>query len=824
MSAHVIAFLLSLSLAFQISLPQVAVTGRVSGPADVPIPGAVVRLDPLGTAVTTDKAGLFVIEAPLAPGTALRITVSARGFVEETLPVTVVEGRATVNAVLRPNPEFREEVEVSARSASASAAAPALVLGPGEVRSVAGAADNVFRVLQTLPGVAATDDFGSRLSVRGGGPDQNLTVMDGVEIHNPYRLFGLTSAFNPETVDRFELTAGGFSARYGDRLSSILVIDNRAGTTTERLAGSAAISATDANIVFEGLMPRGSWLVTGRRTYYDVFAERVTDNDLPSFADVQAKGVWNLGAGRRLTLFALRSRERTDAEFSDAPSGDRLGLDNASSNDVASVAFLSPLGTRATTETVVSWYRYGDSLDVDGSVTTESTRSNAPEADFGRAAIVFNRTLGVRDVSLRQELNLARTAGHTLSGGLEAHALVTDWAWRISGDRNESAANGSAVIGGTGLPDLLDSSRRTTRVGGWVEDDVRVSSRWRLAGGIRVDWNSLSGESLVSPRFRATFAMSPTMRVKLATGRFTQSPGYEKLLQSDYFVDLSDGATAGLRSETARHAILGLERELGSAVTARVEAYYKSFDRLILGRLETPDETAARVAQYAFPAALASSVPSAPQITTSPVNGGRGRAYGFDVYVEKRARRSGDRVSGWASYTWGRATTDRYGATAPLDYDRRHALSLVSTLRLSSRWDLGATLRVASGFPDTWPVGVRVASTLADGASEGAPGSLVPRRDDSGLYVWTIDNGGLPNLNASRLPVFARLDLRMTYRRSPTSRWSLYFEAINALNRDNAGSLSAELSYDPASDRPAITLTPDGGLPLLPSFGFRVRF
>ena len=79
----------------------------------------------------------------------------------------------------------------------------------------------------------ATADFDSRIAVRGGGPDQNLTVMDGVEIHNPYRLFGLTSAFNPETVENFELTAGGFSPKYGDRLSSLLVVENRAGTRTE---------------------------------------------------------------------------------------------------------------------------------------------------------------------------------------------------------------------------------------------------------------------------------------------------------------------------------------------------------------------------------------------------------------------------------------------------------------------------------------------------------------------------------------------------------------------------------------------------------------
>ena len=113
-------------------------------------------------------------------------------------------------------------------------------LASEEVLRVAGSIDNIFRALDTLPGVAATDDFTSRLAVRGGTPDQNLTVMDGIEIHNPYRLFGITSAFNPETVENFQLTAGGFGVAYGDRLSSLLIVDNRRGRRD--LQGATALS------------------------------------------------------------------------------------------------------------------------------------------------------------------------------------------------------------------------------------------------------------------------------------------------------------------------------------------------------------------------------------------------------------------------------------------------------------------------------------------------------------------------------------------------------------------------------------------------------
>jgi hypothetical protein len=345
-----------------------------------------------------------------------------------------------------------------------------------------------------------------------------------------------------------------------------------------------------------------------------------------------------------------------------------------------------------------------------------------------------------------------------------------------------------------------------------------------MAGGARIDYTSVSGETLLSPRLRATFDLTPATRLRLATGRYTQSPGYEKLLQADYFVDLSNSDSLGLKNESSIHAIAGIEHDLGEGLQARVEGYWKSFDHVITGRLENPDETAARVAQYNFPASFASSVPRDTQITTVPSNDASGESYGFDLYLEKQARSPRQRLSGWVTYTWGKANVDNYGFTYPFDYDRRHALSVVSTLRVVKLMTLSSTLRVASGFPYTPAIGLKVASIQLPDSLSGAPGSLVPRYDSGGLPVWTVDYGGVSNLNSGQLPLYARLDLRFTYVRSASSRWQLYFEGINVLNRENAGQLNAHLEYDPGSDRPRLTVSREGGLPFFPSFGFRIRF
>lgn len=782
-----------------------------------PIAGAVVLI---GTdrAVTAND-GRF--DLPAQAGT-VRVTVNAAGFLTSQLDVVVSTTSPPLEIVMVPSPPMNEDVTVSADAVSAPSAPAALTVDPTAVLRVAGSGDNIFKALQTLPGVSGTDDFGSRLSVRGGGPDQNLTVMDGVEIHNPYRLFGLTSAFNPEIVDRFELTAGGFGPEYGDRLSSILVVDNRPGSTTDRLAGSATLSFTDANVVVEGKLPgkaTGSWLVTGRRTYYDLIANKITNTDLPSFNDVQAKVVWELRPGHRVTFFGVRSRENTDAEFTE--SGGKIALGDLSKNDVAALTYDALLGRRASARTIVALYDYNDALDVDGSVRSDTQRTNVAEpADRPFSRVVFTRDLALRDVSLRQTVDAAVGRHQVISSGFDLHALTTGWGWVITGDRNQAAANGSSVIGGAGLPSLLRSTRRTARGAAWVQDRLAFG-RWHVDGGLRLDHSGLSGEWIVSPRLAARFDLGSRTSLKAAVGRFSQSPGYEKLLQSDYFVDLTSPDATRLESERASHVLATLEHTITPALIVRVESYLKRFDRLIVGRLETPAETAARVAAFDFPAAFASSVPTAPIITSEPENGARGRAYGVDVYLEKRARAASDRLSGWLSYTWGRANVDGYGVTRPFDYDRRHAFSAVSTLALRPRIDLSTTVRVASGFPATLPVGVRVA---AEPAADGS-GRLVPAVDTDGATVWTIDFGGVSNLGRGRLPTYARVDLRLTFKPGgATGRWQIYLDVLNALNRKNVSNLQPQLEYDPSSDRPRVTYGTDSGLPLLPSFGIRYRF
>ena len=786
------------------------VTGVViDGATGVPIPDVVVESD--REAVTTGADGRFSVV--LREGETM-VRFRADGYLETRVPVVGADGEVRLF-----RNTFAETVEVVSETI-AQPRPSSTPIPPEEVFQVAGSVDNVFRTLDLLPGVASTDDFGSRLAVRGGTPDQNLTVMDGVEIHNPYRLFGITSAFNPETVESFQLTAGGFGVAYGDRLSSLLIVETRSGSRD--FQGATAVSVTDGNVVLEGTTPlwdNGTWLFSARRTYYDLVAGPLLDQNFPSFADLQLQAGWEFGPGHRFTLTGLRSVEDADLDIDSDRSGESVAFGSDVRNDLASARLDAVLGSRSTSTTIVSWYRNRERLNFEGTIRADARRSNARDDDvaFGLATITFDRSVSVRDISVRQAFDVQTSPEHLVSAGLEIHRLNTGVGFTIAGDRNENEANGSSIFGGSGLPDALQSSLEGTRGGVWVQDIYAPSSRVSVEPGLRVDWSTVNRGVTVSPRVAASYALGGGARLRGALGLYTQSPGYEKLVQSDYFIDLSAARELRLLHEKATHVVVGVEQDLGADVTARVEGYYKRFDDLLIGRLETEAERLGRISQYDFPEDLQQSIPTAPLITSAPTNDAGGDAFGFDVYLTHTNPAAP--LTGWLSYAWGRASRESYGRRYAFEYDRRHAFNAVGRYRLTSRWNLAATVRLASGFPHTAPVGLRV-SAVADDRDK-----LVPGTDLDGNLIYTVDYGGVGNLNSGRLPYYARVDLRATYRRGGAAgRWSLYMEVINLLGRDNPVELESRLAHDPGSNMPRLFEVAAQGFPRIPTFGFRLRF
>lgn len=706
-----------------------------------------------------------------------------------------------------------------------------------EIAALAGGFENLFRAVQALPGVVGTEELGSRIAVRGGGPDQNLTVMDGVEIHNPFRLMmpaddagaiSLASTFNTETIKRVDLYPAAFDVRYGDRLSSLLVVEQRDGAEAVPIEGTAFVGLTDANLVIEGRLPgdtRGSWLVSARRGFVDLVPERVVGTTLPTFYDVQSRGLWRERPGRQVTVMASASRERSQGgRTTTRDAGQSTRTRGAS----AAVIFAATVGAHTSTRTMVALSRVDDALDAFERSLDNNRGANSPESIAGGGALAFRlaRDAEIDDAMVREDVGVAIGSRHMLDAGAETHRLRTRWRWQIDGDRSLLQANGSSLRLGQGLPAALDSTVESMRSGAWLQDRWQVTSGLTVQPGIRIDHSTYTQATSWSPRLSGTFVTGPRWRFDAAARLHTQTPGYEKTLQADYFLDLTR-RPARLRPERAVHVVGGVERSLPGGSSVRVDAFLKRFSGLVVGRLESPAEQSARLATYDVPSSLWAAVDSEPHITVEPTNGGQGIARGLEV-LASRAASARSPVSGWASYAYGRARRTAYGVTVPFDYDRRHAVSLVTNVRLGRRADFALSGRWASGLPRTPVRGVRLAlaADASDSDADGNRSEIVPLRDGAGRPLYQPRLGDLANINSGRRPGFSRIDARITFRPAwGGERWTLHADLLNVLNARNPGFVDSMLVYDPTGDRPGIVEVPgDRGVPFFPSFGVRVRF
>ncbi len=225
-----IAVLIATLLSFQAVRGQTgAVTGTILLEDSEPAAGATVVLadSKLGAAAGAD--GSFLIGS-VPPGS-YNIDVRLVGYAQDENETVVVRANDTSNVtiVLRLSAVEMNPVVVtgSRRQDAKDTRSSITTIAPRETKFLPGAAEDVMRSLQALPGVTSVSDFSSQLVVRGSGPDQNLVMIDGFEVLNPYRLYGFVSMFNPETINDISLQTGGFAAQYGDRFCPVLDVRNR---------------------------------------------------------------------------------------------------------------------------------------------------------------------------------------------------------------------------------------------------------------------------------------------------------------------------------------------------------------------------------------------------------------------------------------------------------------------------------------------------------------------------------------------------------------------------------------------------------------------
>src|SRR5262245_10182121 len=389
---------------------------------------------------------------------------------------------------------IEEEVNVVDRLGERKDAPSSYTLAPRTIRETAGAFENVFRSLQLMPGVVATNDEDGKMAVRGAGPEHNQILLDGVPIHNPLRLgdLGSPAFMNPATAANVTLDASGLDARYGGRLSSVTVLETRDGNRTRRLGLSGSVGLTTGDVLAEGRLPgteSGSWWATARGTSYRAVLDRLGKGTvMPGFGDIQAKLTVQPAEHTRLSAFVLAGRE-TLANLGEDDAGKKVVVDEVKGiNRLAMMNLTWNPDRRLVTTTIPSIYWHDE-------------HQGFNEEILGLDA--FERVLRVHDYALRQRALFAFSPRHVLDAGVELRRI--DSGWRMKSVHEEWTRG----LGPTTLGEQIDysagpidTSLTRTQAGLWLQDRVPLGSRVTLDPGVRLDWNSFTGEAAWQPRLR----------------------------------------------------------------------------------------------------------------------------------------------------------------------------------------------------------------------------------------------------------------------------------------------------------------------------------
>jgi hypothetical protein len=750
-----------------------AIVGLVRTDTGQPVPSADVVLYRAGaddqpvTRTATDASGRFRL-VNLLPGR-YRVRVDMVGHARWERELALAAGETTRVAVeLEVVAVAVDPITVRAARERArfeeEAGATVVELTGRDLRRLPGLAESdVLRAIEVMPGVISTSDFSAAFNVRGGSADQNLILLDGIPIYNPFHLGGIFSVFNPDMVERAELLAGGFPARYGGRVSSVLNVRSDPGTGDTGVDAGMSVLATRAtastSLPTALLRPlgveRAEARVGVRRSYLDYVLAPVFDfpyhlTDLQGVTRLWTRtGILTVSGYAGEDVLDLRSTE-------DFPLPVRLDWGNRA------------LGAR--------WVGRAGRNDLEVRASTSAFSSGVVFPDFDDT---------------------------------RAHSRIREW--RAGADLTMPRGRlelGLGVEGAhIGYDNRLETGGTTFQAGsddGWLAAAyVQVaaqSSRWLAELGVRVDgWDPASASAFVEPAPRAAvkrFLGSGDAAVKLAVGRYTQA--LHSLRDEEVPIGIDLWVTAGARAPVvvSDQLQVGYER-FGAGWYAALEAYYRRFDGVIaLNPASDPDDP--------LDAFLS----------------GQGTSYGADLLF-RRDPAPGQRLDGWLTLSWLRATRTfpdglRPGApetSYPPIFDRRVDLDLVLRYPLPRGIEGGLRFNLGTGLPYTRPVGGYTVYTyrLVDR-------QLVPQRwdDDDDEFQQAVVLG---RRNAERYPVYHRLDvgLRKELRRS-WGTMTPFLDLLNVYDRRNVLFYFYEYTADPPV-RTGVSM-----LPVVPTIGVEVSF
>ena len=626
------------------------------------------------------------------------------------------------------------------------------------VPALAGEVD-VIKAIQLLPGVQSGTEGSAGLYVRGGGPDENLLLLDGVPIYNVNHMMGFFSVFNADAIKNVTLYKGSFPARFGSRLSSIVDVRMKDGND-QSCHGSASIGLLSAKFQLEGPIVKGktTFNVSARRTYFDVLSRpliRIFGEDLGlgngttagyHFYDVNAKVTHTFSNRDKLYASYYMGDDNiyTNIRMDYEESNSQMKLDWNWGNIVGSVRWNHVFGPRLFVNTTVNYTQYRHKLDIDGS----ERYTSGFDTEFSLAYHSL-----INDLSAAADFEFNPGPAHDVRFG--ATYIRHTFKPAVTAARFREGTSQEAAIDTT----YGDRNLFTDEAAVYAEDNWSLTPWLKVNFGLRYSRYATSARTYQSlePRLSLRALFTDDLSFKASYSEMTQAVHMLSNSNISLPTDLWVPSTDRIDPMRSRQAAAGLFYSFGT-VDFSLEGYYKTMENVI---------------EYRDGASFFGSSTG----WEDKVAMGRGWAYGVEFLAQKKT----GRMTGWIGYTWSKTMRkfDRegnvinFGEPFPAKYDRRHDLSITASYELTKRIDLAATFIYGTGI-----CGSLALQTI----------SVIPGYDrQTDTYNLTVPADYLEGRNNFRMPSYQRLDLGVNFKRTFASghHRTISVGVYNAYNRNN---------------------------------------
>ncbi len=537
---------------------------------------------------------------------------------------------------------------------------------------------DIIKAYQMMPGVQSGNEGSSGLLVRGGSPDQNLMLIDGIPVYYVNHLAGFVSVFNNDALKSTKLYKGGFPARYGGRVSSVLDVHMKDGDNT-KFGGSASLGLLSAKVMVEGPIKKNqsSYLVSFRRMLYDLLTRPAiklatqTTSGGYTFYDFNLKLNHKFSNKDRLYLSLYSGDDRMNIKYKEKFNGgsEKSKYSRRWGNLVSSLRWNHIFNNKLFSNVSAAFTRYRFASDITYKAKEDHSTQEHLNSFFS----------GIYDYSIQPDFEYYPTSFYKIRFG----ALATQHVFKPAFTKQQSKLDGQDIINTSSNNKPIYA----TEAAAYIENDIRLS-HFLFNLGVRYAYYAPSKDQFhyLEPRLLAKYLLSEQHSVQVSYTKMHQNMHLLSNSSLGLPVDFWLPAVGKAAPPASHQFAIGYSGTLSPAFDLEVEGFYKSMDNL-----STFKEG---VSYFGTNQAWIDKMET----------GGKGTVYGIDVLLRKTT----GKVTGWLGYTWMKNYRQfdniNGGKRYPYKYDRTHDINLVLNYKFADNVDFSVTWVYGTGQALTLPI------------------------------------------------------------------------------------------------------------------------